>query len=559
MGGYDRAMTDPSLPNANSPRLLARLLEMVARGVRSSRGLQEALGVNLRTVQYYLRAGEWLGFLEPGGETRLSPVGLEYVYDVEHRRHTYARAVWANDFVQELMAGRGTELPETTEIARAVARSEPELAAATARRRASAVRSLLEPAMGRRRPRGVDAADQLALPLAPPPRTPQAPTLDLSAGRDHNPDLYRVILGALLDHGELTLGHLRALLDRVGAHEAPLGGYVELALARGDAARIQERLVCTAAATRHAELVESTTSVILSDPGYRDYLAQLLPDQEADRSAEIRLDAARQRYRLWDRRLFGRSADAATLTQDLRSVVMDRSLDAWPLRKAQAVDPVEPIQDAFLLCWEGTGLHLCLPPGLTRLEGGVAAVNALLRRARQGQVTVGVPDLATRTVVFHGGLLHPGEPWPRSIPDSRTLRSRLVLHAPYVSLVVALLLAHRLSPQGLALRSRGGQWVVRRGYGYLGPVLPLLDRFARQRGWVVARRPRGGLGAHALVRALEHVGLAEAAGPYAVLSERFFGQLRAEAEEMELHEHLRGLAEALEEHLMAAEPLDTGA
>ncbi len=117
-------MNELSLPNANSPRLLARLLEMVARGVRSSRGLQEALGVNLRTVQYYLRAGEWLGFIEPGGETRLSPLGLEYVYDVGHRRHVYSRAVWANGFVQELMAGRGADLPETIEIARAVVRAE---------------------------------------------------------------------------------------------------------------------------------------------------------------------------------------------------------------------------------------------------------------------------------------------------------------------------------------------------------------------------------------------------------------------------------------------------
>ena len=52
------------IPNANRPAVLARTIELVARGLRTPRGLQEALGLDPRTVQYYLQAGAWLGLLE---------------------------------------------------------------------------------------------------------------------------------------------------------------------------------------------------------------------------------------------------------------------------------------------------------------------------------------------------------------------------------------------------------------------------------------------------------------------------------------------------------------
>ena len=36
---------------------------------------------------------------------------------------------------------------------------------------------------------------------------------------EYDPDLYRYLLVALLDHGELTLGQVRALLDRVDLYQ----------------------------------------------------------------------------------------------------------------------------------------------------------------------------------------------------------------------------------------------------------------------------------------------------------------------------------------------------
>src|SRR5690606_1664855 len=181
-----------ALPNANSPQLLTRLLELVARGVRSTRGLQEALAVEPRTVQYYTRAAEWLGLLDGDGACTLTPLGLEYVYAGRERPRGYASAVRANALAPAVLepsggerlppprglgyvyAGRerprvyasavranalaaavleqsgGERLPTLDEVQRAVARAEPTLAPATVRRRASAVRALIAPAVGRR-------------------------------------------------------------------------------------------------------------------------------------------------------------------------------------------------------------------------------------------------------------------------------------------------------------------------------------------------------------------------------------------------------------------------
>ena len=128
-------------PNANSPQLLTRLLEMVARGVRSTRSLQETLGVGARTVQYYTQAGQWLGFLQTDGTATLTSLGLDYVYAGRRRSQVYAAAVWAQPLAAELLAGADGRLPSLDDVMAAVMVGEPELAPATARRRASAVRS----------------------------------------------------------------------------------------------------------------------------------------------------------------------------------------------------------------------------------------------------------------------------------------------------------------------------------------------------------------------------------------------------------------------------------
>jgi len=542
-----------SLPNANSPRLLTRLLESVARGVRSSRGLQEGLGVELRTVQYYVRAGEWLGFLESGGETMLSPLGLEYVYDRPRRRVLYAEAVWSNGFVADLMAGRGGSLPNADDIAVAVAAVEPELAAATVRRRASAVRSLIAPAVQRGRPRERSRSEQLSLPLPASVRTPEPPRFSTSGRLEYDPDLYRYLLVSLLDHGELTLGQVRALLDRVGASAAPIGGFVDLALSRGDAHRVDERLVVSSEVDKLLAVAETTTSVILSDPGYRAWLADLAPAASGDRKAEIRRDQAAHHYRRWDLRLFGRSAEAGTLRADLVRVLLGRSLDSYPVRSP--APQVVPVREPFLEVWEREGLLIALPPSLAEVGAGLGPLNESLYRARHAAHEVGLPSLTTRPVAVHGGLLHPGETLPRSVPDLRTLRQRLVLHAPYPSLVAAALLLHRSSPEAAAVVRHKGRWVLRHGRRRLGPLLAVLDEFAAARGWLVCRRRRGGLDARVLLGLLRDVGIITLTGRVAVLAEPLFARLRGDAEEMEVHEPLRALADALEAHLGRAEPV----
>jgi hypothetical protein len=65
------------LPGANSPQTLTRLLEAAARGVRSTRALQEALGVQAQTVRAYVHAGVWLGLADAPDPFELAPLGLE--------------------------------------------------------------------------------------------------------------------------------------------------------------------------------------------------------------------------------------------------------------------------------------------------------------------------------------------------------------------------------------------------------------------------------------------------------------------------------------------------
>lgn len=554
----------PTAPNANSPQLLTRLVEMVARGIRSTRGLQEALSVEPRTVQYYTRAAEWLGLIDPSGECLLTPLGLEYVYAGRQRPQVYAAAVRANPLAAELLAASGPDrLPSLEDVQKALAASEPDLAPATLRRRASAVRSLIAPAVGRRARahRRDDSDRQLALPLTPAGQSPVRgfvpqplagpPRLDGVAPVEYDPDLYRFVYSVLLQHGELTLGQLRALLDRAGADSAPIGGYVDLALARGDAARMPSgRLVITAEGAARRSLAETTTSIILSDGGYRDWLAALR-ESRTDRRAAIRAEQLAGRYRPWNRRLLGRPLDPEQLDRDLERVLLDRPLESFPIARRAPEGPIPPVpvEEPYLDAAERAGLAVTLPPHLLQLQGGVAAVNRLLKRARQG-TDVELPDLAHRPAVYHGGILHPGEPLPRSVPDTRSLRLRVLMHAPYPAMLMALLLLHR-QRSDLAVTRENAGWTVRLGRNRIGLLLPVLDAFAEARGHIVCRGA-GGPGSDELIRVLESLGLALVAGRTLVLEERFFAQLRTEAEEVEVHDRLSPLAILLEEWLERA-------
>ena len=541
-----------TVPHADSPQLVTRLLEMIARGVRTPRGLQETLGIPPHTARAYARAAEWLGLLTTVDDPWLTPLGIEYVYAGSDRPAVYTRAVHATPFVQDLIGAHPTRPPTAEEIAAAIAREEPDLDPATIERRARSIEALIGPALD---PAAAPFARgaQLSLPLDPTTPSPPVPILDLGAGRSYNPDVYRYLLGVLLDHGELRLGHLRALLDRAGADEAPIGGYVDLALSRGDVRRQGERLVVTAEAVRHRDLVETTPSVILSDPAWRGWLDDLLAAAR-DRRAQIRRDQAGGRYARWDRRLFGRPPTPATLTRDLDRVLMERSLESFPVRGPTGAEP-RTVEAPFLECWEQDGLVLALPPPLVLLRTGLGPLNeALLEARRQGIDAVVLPGLAHRPATVHGGVIHPGEPLPRSIPDLRSLRLRLLSRSPWPTLVAATLLAHRLDPGALAVVERRGRWTVRVHDRPRGELLPLLDAFATQRGWLACRRRQGGIDAADLLALLEALGIALVVARRAVLCEPFFGQLRREPEEMELFAGLEPLAGALADFLHQARP-----
>lgn len=540
-----------TLPTGGNPRSVCRLLELVAQGLRSTRAVQEALGADARAVQTLVHAARWLGLVEPDGDAQLTTLGLELVYAGTRRSRVWARAVWQTPFVELLMAGRAGG-PGDDELRGAIARAEPDLDADAVGERVAALRGLVGATLDRPRPKALDHDAQLALPLAARPTRKPIVRLAVAAGKEYDPDVYRYLLGALLDHGELTLGQIRALLDRAQVTDAPIGGYVDLAVARGDGARVEERLVASRGLCARVELVETTTSIVLSDPGWRAWLAESRAAAAGDRQAEIRRDKQRARFRAWDRRVFGREHDPARVDADLRRVLLDRSLDAFPL--AAGPGSVAPaVREPFLDAWERDDLAVAAPPTLALLAEGLDAVNDALKGARSGR-DVAPPDLAARPVAVHGGLLHPGEPLPRAIPDVRSLRLRLVMHAPYAALVTALLLLHRRQPGELDVVARRGGWRVRRRDEDVGDLLEVADAFGRDRGWSVVRRRQGGLSSAHLVATLEAVGVATVLAARVVLAERFFAQMRAEVEEAEVGRRLDGLAEALAGHLGAALP-----
>ena len=258
----------------------------------------------------------------------------------------------------------------------------------------------------------------------------------------------------------------------------------------------------------------------------------------------------------WDRRVFGHPLRPDQVRQDLERVLMDRSLASFPC--ARSTEPARtPVCEPFLDGWEEPNLAVCFPPYLAQLQGGLAAVNRILKTARQGTAEVSVPDLSARPVLVHGGLLHPQEPLPRSVPDNRSLRLRVLMCAPAPALVTAILLLHRLRPERVDVVRGADGWEVRWVRKKLGGLLALCDGFGASRGWAVAWRP-GGLDAQTLVRSLEALGLAWVSGKRVVLDERFFGQLRRQPEEFEVFERLQPLAVAIEDWLEAQAELQRG-
>jgi hypothetical protein len=538
------------VPNANNPRVLIRMIGLVAAGVRRPTALAEILDVELRTVHYYTQAGEWLGLISTDGDVHLTPHGIDLAFaDPNQRLRRYAAAVWRTPFARDLLRGRRT-MPDIDAIAAFILESSGgELSESTARRRASAVRSLLEPAIGRKPGRRQAQGEQVGLPF-PPRSAPDAlagdlGTVDLRAGLDHNPDVYARVLTTLLDHGELSTGQLRALLDHVGGGDCPLGPYAEMAVRRGDAVRVDDRLVVTRGAIRRREVAAHGTLIALSDPAYRAWLdvaVTPLPDDLKGRRERERLAA---RHAAWDRHVFGAPLTPERASGALQGALPGRDPRSLPLA-GDAGAALARGTRPFLSSLDQPGLPIALPAALSEVAGGVKPTNAVLRRVRAAPAGVRLPGVADRRLVMHGGLLAPGEPLPRAVPDNLTLRMRLLTNAPAVSMYAALLLLARRAGSGLSVEDAGSGPEVRHRRRAVGPLLRVFEAFADAQGWVCSRPTRGGLSGPVLEAVARTLGIGTRAGRRVVMEERLFVQLQEDAEARITYDQLRPLVDRMD-------------
>jgi len=471
------------LPNANNPRVLTSLLERVAEGVRGSRALSEALECDIRTVQYYLQAGVWLRLLDDDEVPTLTPLGLEYVFGGRRRKRIYAEAVWANATVRHVFSG-ATKPPPAAEIASRLQDLDPTLAPTTARRRATAVRGLVSPAL-RFKPKRAARTEQLALSFPMAPTTQVAKVLaevDIQPGALPALEAYVYVYRQLLAHGELAPGHLRALLDQAGGRDCAVGDYIDLALRRGDAWRVGEHLVVSRGAVERRDLVDGVLGVAFSDPAYRSYVKLTAQIADGHNYGRLEHERSKRRFEAWDRRVFGEPLETHRIAEHLDRILLGRPIDVYPL--AERPGPELPHRaEPFLDLVEARGVALAAPPSLRILGGGVRSVNQVLQSARSA-VSAPMPVDARQRV--HGGLVAPGQRPLKSIPDTVTLRLRALSHVPHLALVTALLLAGRRAGFRFSLEHDDTGLAVLREREHLGSLETLLAGFCEDRGWLLS-------------------------------------------------------------------------
>ncbi len=538
------------IPNANNPRLLQRLVRLVASGIRKQRALSDVLQVELRTVHYYTQAGEWLGLLATDKEVHLTPRGVEFAFaEPRQRAKLYAKAVWNIPLVQALLSGRGA-LPDTEVIASFIIENEPSMSPRTARRRATSLKGLVEPAL-RHRPTGkTPQGTQLGLSFPKPSATttqstnPQhKPIVDLRAGTEHNPDVYGRLLTRLLDHGEITTGQIRALLDEMGARDCPLGGYIEMAVRRNDVVRNADRLIVTVGAVKRREVANDGILVALTDPAYRGYLTAL-SDAEDTQAAKRERASLGRRFASWDVRIFGVRLTEDTIHEAMARPLVGRRLDSLPI--ADSAGPATAETSAPFVDMLGTaGLMICIPSALRGLHGGVSHVNDALNKSRSAPAGVRVPSSVDTRSHVHGGILCPGETLPRSIPDNLTLRLRLLSHCPAFALLVSLLLLDRRESLDLRILEDEMGPAVHWRKKRIGGLFEVFDRFGSSQDWVVSRPLSGGLQALHLIDTGVAVGLCSRVGRRIVLEEQMFLRLQEDAESRMAYEALMPLEDRL--------------
>lgn len=477
--------------------------------------------MEVRAIQGYLVAAEWLGLARTEDEPVLTREGLELVYAGKARPAVLADVLAAHPIVGPALPASGA--PDLDTLATALRRVDPELSALAARRRAGALRRLLEPAWRGRRARR--EGQQLTFALASPAAT-RAPRLDLRAGTEENPDVYAVVLRALLDHGELTPPQLRAVLDAAGGGDCGLGGYLAMAERRGDARRMGDVLVVTRGAVMRRDLADSAVSIALSDPQFRRHLEEARAGRPGER-----------RFRAWMLRLFGDSP----VDDALERLLFGRSLGSFPLA-GDAGDPLAVVQEPFLVAATRRDLPVCFPSSLLALTGGVAGVNRALRLTVQQGAAARLPGPFDRRVAVHGGLLHPGEAPPRVVADMVSLRAR-ALRAPGFALLAALCVLDRRG--GLRVRVRGDEVLVEVPGGPPRRMEPFVEAFAASRGWVLARGTAGTAWGQ-LAEVGEALGLFTQPAGCLTLEEGLFRRLQGDPEHRDLWDALTPLADLLD-------------
>jgi hypothetical protein len=535
------------IPNANNVRFLTRLLEFVAQGVRDPRALAEVLDCEPRTVHYYTQAGDWLGLLETEKTPHLTRLGLEYVYAGTSRSKVYAEAVWNNPFVIDLMAGKSNILPPNEEIAAFIQTAVPEMAPSTSKRRASAVRGLIEPAI-KFGPNRSNESRQLTMEFGPSYESTATatPILDLRAGIDQSPDVYRIVLHALLNHGELGTGAIRAILDKAGANDCSVGSYIEMALRRGDASRIGEKLVVTWGAVWRRDVADTVVGIALSDPRYRDYLSTLIKAAHGDAREALRFSSLRDRWSGWDRRVFGEAVRPSELGRDLDNMLLGRPLDDFPL--AGNSGEQHPESDApFLNIIDREGLVITFPPSLALLLQGASIINRTLDASNRTKNGVRLPAATDPRSVVHGGLFHPKSRKTTTVPDLVSLRLMAISNIPHIAMATALLLLDRRPGMNLMIeRSKSGPKVLWEGTP-LDTLMGSLDFFADSRGWMVSRQSRVSRN-ELLGDLLVALGIAERLANRLILAEAFFIRLKEEPEDQDVAHRLSTLQDLIQRH-----------
>jgi len=531
------------IPNANNPRLLQRLVRLVASGIRKQRALAEVLQVELRTVHYYTQAGEWLGLLATDKEVHLTPRGVEFAFaEPRQRAKMYAKAVWSVPIVQALLNGRGA-LPDTEVIASFIVEHEPSMSPRTARRRATSLKGLIEPAVRHRPAQKAAQGEQLGFTFATQrpshSGTRGSGEVNLRAGTENNPDVYARLLTALLDHGEITTGQIRSLLDNMGGRDCPLGGYVEMAIRRHDAIRHADRLIATPGATQRREFSDDGILVALTDPAYRAYLSTMKQAEGSVVAKRERTSLAR-RFRSWDERIFGAALTEESIDEAMGRPLVGRRLESVPVAGADTKAATHT-SAPFIEMIDTPGMMISFPSSLRSLHAGVSIANDALQRNRNAPAGVRLPSPMDTRAQVHGGILCPGETLPRSIPDNLTLRLRLLTHCPAFSLLTSFLLLDRKENVAIRILEDEHGPSVHWGKQRVGSLLDVFDRFGTQQDWIVARPLSGGLQGGQLIDTGMGLGLCARVGRRIVLEEQLFLRLQEDAEARMAYESLMPL------------------